>query len=393
MQERDPKTGHFLPSTEKAKDWRPFVEYDATTATGTTAPMAEDATEEDILRSLSLRPEEWEITSLRVGKWQAGSEGEWRTSYRISAKRHVAGGVLLDPAELLAAADSWTPQTRTSVPGTETLVVCLADWQIGKGERGGSAAAIDRILTAGQGVVDRIQELRAIGRSIGSITVLGLGDIVESCSGFYPSQTATVDLDTRSQVRVSWQVLTGLLRMWAPMVDRINVYPVGGNHGEVRSGASALAVMGSADNLDLLVFEAARDVMADRPGLEHIKFHMPENPLIALADCAGVPVGITHGHLMGGGTNPAAKAEKWWKGQAFGRADLAEARILVTGHYHHLNMAEWSEDGRTWMQTPAMDGGSQWFRDVSGQSARTGVLTFLAGRRLGVMGWADMQVI
>lgn len=389
-QQRGPD-GKFLPASDKPQGWKPFVSYDDAVAEGQTPPLHEDASEADILSSLGLAAQDWEVTRIKVSKWQ--SSGDWLTAYRVSARRRVAGSALLNTEELLAEARGWAVTPRLAQRGSESLVVCLADWQIGKGERGGSAAAIDRILTAGQGVVERVEELRAIGRQIGSITVLCLGDIVESCSGFYPAQTATVDLDTRGQVRVSWQLLTALLRMWAPLVERVDVVPVGGNHGEVRSGASSAQVMGSADNLDLLVCEAARDVLAERADLSHVKFHLPDNPLIAVYDVSGVAIGVTHGHLMGGGSNPAAKAEKWWKGQAFGRGDLADARILVTGHYHHLALAEWSEDGRTWIQTPAMDGGSQWFRDISGQSARTGMLTFLAGRRLGAMGYSDLQVI
>jgi hypothetical protein len=377
------------PAGPRPKDWKPFVQYDDTAAEGLTPPMAADASEADILGSLGLEPQDWEVTSIKVSKWQAGEE--WKTSYRVSAKRRVAGASLLDTAELLERVRSWKPVPRSTARGAESLVVCLADWQVGKGERGGSAAAIDRILTSGKLVVERVEELRAIGRQIGSITVLGLGDIVENCSGFYPSQTATVDLDTRAQVRVAWELVTALLRMWAPLVPRIDVVPIGGNHGEVRNDGKAL--MTSADNLDLLVFEAARDILAERPDLAHVKFHLPENPLIAVHEVAGVPIGITHGHLMGGGTNSSAKAEKWWKGQAFGRGDLADARVLVTGHYHHWASTEWSEDGRTWFQTPAMDGGSQWYRDVSGQSARTGILTFLAGARLGPMGWSDLRIV
>lgn len=389
MQERDPKTGHFLPGDKKPKDWRPFVEYDGQKAEGLTEPLEDGASNEDILRSLGLDPKDWEVTNVRVSKWQAGDE--WKTSYRVSARRLVATGVLLNGEDLLEQVRSWAkcPERRPS--GESTLVVALADWQIGKGERGGSSAAIDRILTAGQAVKQRLLELRAIGRSVGSITVLGLGDIVENCSGFYPSQTATVDLTTRDQVRVSWQVLVGLLREWAPLVQEVHVWPIGGNHGEVRNDGKQL--MGARDNLDLLVFEAARDVLAERPDYAHVQFHMPENPLISVADAAGVPIGITHGHLPSAGANPTAKAQRWWERQAFGRGELADAKILVTGHYHHLSLTEWSEDGRTWIQTPAMDGGSQWWRDVTGQSARTGMLTFLAGAHLGPACYTDLEVV
>jgi hypothetical protein len=108
-------------------------------------------------------------------------------------------------------------------------------------------------------------------------------------------------------------------------------------------------------------------------------------------DVCGIPIGFTHGHIARGGANPAAKIEKWWTGQVMGFQPVADARILVTGHYHHLLVIE--STGRTHMQCPAMDGGSGWWTESTGQHSPAGMLTFLAGSGCGPRGWSDLAVL
>ena len=49
--------------------------------------------------------------------------------------------------------------------GNRAFVILLSDWQIGKGEGGGTPATIERILTAYDVVIERIKELSKAGRT------------------------------------------------------------------------------------------------------------------------------------------------------------------------------------------------------------------------------------
>jgi hypothetical protein len=73
--------------------------------------------------------------------------------------------------------------------------------------------------------------------------------------------------------------------------------------------------------------------------------------------------------------------------QAHGQQDIGEATLLLTGHYHHLRI---EQSGRkTWVQAPALDGGSQWFSNSSGAEAPAGMLTLTVGEGK----WDDLKVL
>ena len=75
------------------------------------------------------------------------------------------------------------------------------------------------------------------------------------------------------------------------------------------------------------------------------------------------------------------------------RAAIGDADVLVSGHYHHLQVhAEGVEDspkGRTWFQCPALDCGSSWWEIQGGAPTKQGTLTFTVDQ----YGWDDMKVL
>jgi hypothetical protein len=128
------------------------------------------------------------------------------------------------------------------------------------------------------------------------------------------------------------------------------------------------------------VVEMVADVLAGRDQLEHVSWVIPEDRLAVVLDCSGVPVGFTHGHLAGKGTTPQAKQLAWWKDQMAGAQPVGDARILVTGHYHHLSVVD--HGPRVHIQCPAQDGGSDWFRNATGADSAAGQLAFITGAHL-----------
>jgi hypothetical protein len=68
---------------------------------------------------------------------------------------------------------------------------------------------------------------------------------------------------------------------------------------------------------------------------------------------------------------------KWWGGQAMGHCAVANAEILNVGHYHHYYAK--SVGPRLFIQNPAMDNGSAWFRDKSKLESAPGIVSMVIG--------------
>ncbi len=207
------------------------------------------------------------------------------------------------------------------------------------------------------------------------------------------SQLFTVDMNDRDQLRTGWALVLYALRKLAPLFERVDIYPVGGNHGE-NNRVRGRQQTTPDDNRDLLVFDVVDTTVQESHHLSHVTVHMPRNPLYAVHELSGVNLAITHGHLFNGGANAAAKAERWWKNQAFGQnSNLDSANILLSGHYHSFAAATFTEEGRVWLQCPAEDNGSQWFTDMSGLSSPPGMLSFVVGPAYGAMRYGDLQIL
>jgi predicted phosphodiesterase len=250
----------------------------------------------------------------------------------------------------------------------------LADWQIGKADHGGVEATIERILQARDALIQRARDLRKIGREVGSLNVLWTGDSIEGCLGHYPSQTFAVELDRRDQVKVTRRLLTDSLQAWSKHFEEITVAAVAGNHGENRNGGKGFT--GVQDNDDLAVVEQVQEILAANPdAFGHVRFALAQDALTLTIPAAGWIIGITHGHVATRGANPEGKLQRWWEGQAAGRQPIGDSDVLVSGHYHHLRVADWG--GCVWLQAPAMEGGSEWFRQATGQASQIGMLTFV----------------
>jgi hypothetical protein len=117
----------------------------------------------------------------------------------------------------------------------------------------------------------------------------------------------------------------------------------------------------------------------------HVSFVMPERwrDTVSL-DVAGKIVGLSHGHQY---PRPE-KAGDWWRGQTFGRQPVADADILITGHYHHFRTQQMG-NGRLWIQAPTLDNGSDWYAVRSGEVSTSGLLVFSVGPE----GWDDLRIL
>lgn len=341
---------------------------------------------DDHIRRAGLDPSLVEVQEpVEIRTWDAAIGGGQVQTMVYFRARLVTRTRKEADAELRAWVRRWKPLRTVPVPeGNQSLVVVWADTQIGKDDGDGTWGTVERWMNSHGQVIDRVRALRKQGTEVERIVVASAGDIVEGCGSHYAQQTFRVELNEREQRRTARQVIVSGLKHFSDVAP-VTVLPVGGNHGEVRNGGKSFTDF--ADNIDVAVFEDAADILAENERFAGVTFHIPHADLTQTIDLHGTVVGLAHGHQARGGGSVEQKILRWWRGQMEGRQPIGDADILLTGHHHHLQVQQ--QGSRTWMQAPALDGGSEWFTDVSGLDSPAGVLTFTVGAD----GWDNLKVL
>lgn len=376
------------PARKHPEGWEPGITWNGNEGTVTTmgGPLDKAADWSAVLKVWGLDPEHFEVVEPILFNVWGNPEGVPNRQWKGKViRKTVERGVDLE--DIIEEIKKHKPSKPIAFEGSTALVVGLSDLQMGKGEGGGSAGIVDRFLAGIDEVEARWKELLKTGRPLDRLVVLGLGDLVESCEGHYPMQAFQVDLDRREQVKVVRRLIVKALTQWSKFAPKIIVAAVPGNHGENRQGGKAFTTF--SDNDDVAVFEQVAEILAANPGAYgHVSFFFPQDELTLTLNVHGTILGLAHGHqARKGGTTAAAKIRTWWKDQAYGMREVADATILVTGHYHHLSIL--TEGTRTHIQAPSLDGGSQWFTETSGVKSAPGLLTFTVSE----LGWDDLRVL
>lgn len=369
---------------------KPSETWDANEGEVTTKPSSKRITDwDDILITLGYPVEEFEIVEpVKVSTWdQTSKEGvtEQLWSYKAGIKRRsVVKEIPYD--DLVKEIKRYKPVVLKETDGTATFIVNVADTQFAKADGDGLEGTVKRFLSCIEGVDLRLKNLIAVGRKIDRILVVGLGDIIEGCIGNYAAQQFTVEANLRQQIRIARRLIRDLIIRLSKHGIPMIVSAVPGNHGEERLNGRMYTTPG--DNHDVAVFEMLADIFSANPeAFGHISFHLPEDEIYVMFDCDGVRVAFTHGHITKGGGTPQSKIKSWWQDQSFSGQPVGFADILITGHYHHTSVIQYGK--RTHIQTPALDGGSEWYVNLVGEDAPPGMLTLVVDRN----GWDDLKVI
>ncbi len=345
---------------------------------------------DDVLKVWGLDPEKFEVVEpVNFRAWDTNTgDGVIKTLYYCKADvvSKSAFGLGEDYSELLDGIMSYKKGSKR-VSGPSSLVVCLSDWQIGKGEGGGTQGTIDRILAMIDDVETRVLELRKIGRELGTIYIVGMGDIIEGCDGHYANQAFTVDLNMRDQLKISRRLIRDAVIRWSKLFENVVVAAVGGNHGENRKDGKAYT--GDGDNMDVSVFECVAEILAtNEKAFDHVNFVLPDDEMAIVLNISGINVAFAHGHKARGGATPQLKQKNWWMSMKFQGSVVGDAPVLVTAHYHHFSVVDHGPNVH--LQTPALDGGSKWFSDSGGGISASGTLTFVIDEENGLQ---DIEVI
>ena len=345
------------------------------------------------LEELGFNPDEFEIIEpFEIRSWDSNTENGKDTFYYYKAKiisKHAVNDRDFDFKSLLSEIKKSKPKPQT-INGKSSMIVCLSDWQMGKRDGDGTKGIVQRIEQMIPDVTARIKELRKSGVDLAHLYVVGLGDIVEGCDGFYPMQEHSVEYDLRRQKMIARRLLVKSLKEWAPLFKNVVVACVPGNHGENRKNGKAFTTFG--DNFDVAIFDEAAEIFQENPAYKHVKFVIPENDLWLTLDVSGTIIGLAHGHqFRTGGRYSHQKAVAWLSGQAFGMTEMGDADILISGHFHHLFVV--NEGKRTLMQCPSVDGGSEWFENMTGKSSYAGTLTFSITPGKTQLPWDNLKVL
>ena len=384
------------PKSSVPKGWEPGITWSPTKGGTMVVPCEGDADPAFwalVMADWGLDPALTEIVpdSVEIRVWDQAIGGgvvNRARYYRCRIRPRRAAMSAVDVDELAGMVKRKRPRKPLTASGGVGFVVNLSDWQLGKGDGGGTAATVQRISDAIDATVQRLKDLRRIGHNIDTVVLVGLGDIVEQCSGHYASQAFTVDCTRREQLRLARLLATYAVDAFAELAASVVLGAVPGNHGENR-GAAGKAYTTVNDNDDLAVFEQVGEALAQNPSrYDHVTLDLTDG-LVLTRDVAGVCVGWTHMHQAKGGGQKAI--EDYWRGQVMGGHPLAAARILNTGHFHHLLISE--ATSRTLIQAPSMDGGSEWFTNATGQWSPPGMVSYLAGEACGPRGWSDLVVL
>jgi hypothetical protein len=363
------------PKVEAPPQFRPGIEFDGTEGTATTPGYtSEQQNFDEFLVDAGLNPAEIEIVGTpRTSRWQR-YDGEWLTAYRFTFRRRTAG---INLPLLLAEAKKKAKVNLPKTTSEQCLVVLWSDLQVGKVDyRGNSQSLIERVELMQARLMKMIQE-----RKPEKVIFADLGDTVENFNNAAPmQQLATNDLSIMEQVDLATTFAWQTLKQIAERVPDVTYASVGSNHCQNRIGREAVGK--ATDDWGVFIGRQLARLAAEKE--IPIRFLEPqphdESLAIDVFDDGFHILGIVHGHQAKRPDN----VSQWWRGQAFGRQPVADASLLVHGHWHHLRVTELGVTprgtSRFLVMAPTMDNGSGWWKKVTGEDSVPGLATLILER-------------
>ena len=365
------------PSVRTTKSVKPSLEFDGVEGEAVTPGYSEEPQNfDEFLRDAGMDPTDIDvIPPVRTSRWQRW-DGEWLTSYRFTFRKRTSG---INLPLLMQEAKRKLGKPKLEKPEPRCLVVLWSDLQVGKVDyRGNSDSLLERVAIMQARLIEQVKREKPE-----QVIFADLGDTVEN---FYNAASAnqhyTNDLSIMEQVDVATTLAWQTLREIAQLVPKVTYASVGSNHCQFRS-ANGKALGKPTDDWGVFIGrQLAR--LAHEVGADNIRFVEPqpweESLAIDVFDDGYHVLGIVHGHQA---ARPEAVGD-WWRKQTFGRQAVADASLLVHGHWHHLRVQELGSvdrgdklASRFIVMAPTMDNGSNWFRMNSGEDSIPGLATLI----------------
>jgi hypothetical protein len=342
------------------KDFRPGLEFDGNEGTATTEGLPEAPNFDEFLEERGYSPDEYEIVGTpRTSQWQRW-DGEWLTAYRFHFRRKVTD---FDLPTLYAQAKKTTLKPLKVGKNQRTYVIAPADYQIGKfGSRGGHLESIQRIHAS----YARIEQKLKAG-NYDHIVILDMGDIVEGVSSKADmAQLQSNTLSPMQQVDLSAALIWDLVKL-ACKYASVTYGSVASNHCQYRAQKQHVGRPG-VDDWGIVILQQIRR-LATEVGLPVERWLVPQPhdegfAFDVFGDGSHI-LGAIHGHQV---QRPDA-FQSFWTKAVFNDTYLAAATLVVSGHFHHHRVEQFSgTEGRErwWVQASTMDSGSDWFTRMNG---------------------------
>lgn len=287
----------------------------------------------------------------------------------------------IDPVAILAnlrAVFPFQPTLTSDAKGApSTFCMSINDIQLGQSYNGGSKATIRQFYRYIDETMDRVLELRELGRSLHDLVIVVGGDLGEGCV-IYPNQAFNLDLDRKQQSEGIIALLLHAIDTMAPHFVHVTVLACKGNHGEHRINGKMTTL---SDNDDTHAVEMAKLALSRDTNRQHIDWIIAGEEAAVSCPVYDWRLATTHGDVFAKGVSGPTterKAHLWMKNMSAARkhfGPVADADVLVTHHFHHDEMADWGDT--LWRQTRSQDRGSPGFSQATGTYSEPGMLTWV----------------
>ena len=374
--------------------WKPKLEFDHNTNIGELThvqPQSDNFKFNELLDSWGYNSDEFYIEEDRIkfSTWEAQAKGgqviqmyAFKATIRRKKPKHNEY-----VRKLERQISKKKPVKVSELAGDNAFMFFCADWQFGKKEYNsdwGADETIDYIRNGIKKAQKQIKDLNKSCQIIDEIYIIGLGDLIENCYGFFDHQPFNIELTRTEQEHLARKMLLEVLDGMLKLAPKIIIGAVVGNHSEYRSGKAQVSTT-RLDNSDTAIFQIVGEIIEGRERYKHVKTVVP-NDFYLTIDVKGQRLTFYHGHMTGGGGNIENKIQNWWKNQNHARIPSGSADILVTGHYHHLRVL--TERGRTWFQSPSLDTSKE-LEARMGLTTSHGILTFTVSEN----GWDNLKIL
>jgi predicted phosphodiesterase len=285
--------------------------------------------------------------------------------YRLTVRRKRPG---LGIEELLAITRKAKPVAKRP-EGDSTFVVAVGDLQLGKIDGDGAEGTVERAVSGLYEAADRLKSIRKY-KSVGPVHIAWLGDCIEGFVSQGGANAWRTTLTVTEQLRLLRRIMLKSIEIFAPVADIMTCVAVPGNHDQaIRFGRSGVTRYDDSFDIDALL--AVSDACAISDAYSHVKFYVPETDEMSVTlDVSGTKLGHIHGHQT-----KARQHFTWWSKQAFGDQQIGQADVLLAGHFHHFVYD--TSGKRKFIQVPALESESTWFRHHYGEVGDPGILTFV----------------
>jgi predicted phosphodiesterase len=287
--------------------------------------------------------------------------------FTLTRKKGGSTAEAVDLDELFASIKRHKAR-RTRAEGEHGFIIALGDMQFGKIDGDGVEGTLARTIDYLDKAADLVETYRK-RFDIGHVHVAWLGDHIEGFVSQGGANTWRTPLSLNEQIRLTRRVMLHALHNVADLAQRVSMVAVPGNHGEPQrfAGKGVTRYDDSHDTESLIAVADAAELNANAFG--HVEFYVPAtDELTVVTEVAGTVVAHAHGHQWKPG-----KHFDWWKGQAFNReSSLYQADLLLAGHLHHEHVD--SDGKRLFIQPPAMESESTWWRHATGTTGYPGLV-------------------